>query len=308
MTVKLLILTALITMLSACGSDNTPEQAEVIPLPEPSPSVYTGQFLDSAVMGLNYKTSSQSGQTNVDGEFTFQDNETITFSIGDIELPAVTAKLYLTPLDVFQSNDINQIEVVNLLRLLQSLDNDGDSSNGIEITEASHQLASALNIDFAADNFDQQVADLISQNGAFNQTLISANMAIAHFQLTLNEISNSDLRQCTAEHSMVGYSGFFSTLAHNVSGKATIIDDCTIEVSQFSYDGGGPDVFFYGANDHQYAENDAFAIGPQLNGQPFENSSITIKLPTNKSLDDLNGLSVWCVDFAANFGQMEFTP
>ncbi|NQY50978.1 MAG: DM13 domain-containing protein [Colwellia sp.] len=307
MTDKILLLSTLVLLLTACGSDDkgTETQANLIPTP---PTTYTGIFLDSAVTGLNYITASQSGQTNGLGEFRFQKDEMITFSIGGIELPSTLAALYLTPLELYQTNDINKIEVVNLLRLLQSLDFDGDASNGIEITESTHQLAANLNIDFSASDFVQQTAELVGQSGAANQELISATMAIEHFQLTLSQISNNNLTTCTTTHEKVGHSGFFNTFAHNVSGKATIIDDCTIEITQFSYDGGGPDVYFYGAKNHQYANEEAFPIGQQINGKTFDNASIMIKLPQNKSLDELSGLSVWCVDFAANFGQMEFTP
>ncbi len=309
MAYKLLISSALALCLTACGSDSGSSEAPITAEPVlPEISTYTGQFFDSAVAGLNYKTTSQSGQTNQLGEFQFQAKESIIFSIGGIELPSTVANTLLTPLDIYQTQDSNQIEVVNLLRLLQSLDTDGDASNGIEIEESVHQLAANLTVDFSASDFDQQVADLVSQSGAVNQTLISATMATDHFKLTLNEIGQNNLSSCTKEHEKIGHTGFFSTFAHNVSGKATIIDDCTIEISQFSYDGGGPDVYFYGAIDHEYTNVDAFPMGQKLNGKIHDNARIFIKLPQNKSLDDLNGLSVWCTEFEANFGQVEFTP
>ena len=309
MAYKLLISSALVLCLTACGSDSSTSEAPITPEPAlPEVSTYMGQFFDSAVAGLNYKTASQSGQTNQLGEFQFQDKESIIFSIGGIALPSTVASLYLTPLDIYQTRDTNQIEVINLLRLLQSLDADGDASNGIEIEESVHQLAANLTIDFSASDFEQQVADLVSKSGAVNQELISATMAIDHFKLTLNEIGQSNLSSCTKEHEKIGHTGFFSTFAHNVSGKATVIDDCTIEISQFSYDGGGPDVYFYGAIDHEYTSVDAFPMGQKLDGKTYDNARIFIKLPQNKSLDDLNGLSVWCTEFQANFGQVEFTP
>jgi len=341
MNTKLLISSTLLLVLTACGSssdDSTTQPQETIPVsaiaevpviietpevievPEveevieasnpvtAEETISTGMFLDSAVTGLNYKTASQSGTTNALGEFNFQTNETITFSIGDIELPSTTAALYLTPLELYQTKDINQIEVVNLIRLLQSLDMDGDASNGIEIDDSVHQLAANLDIDFSSNDFEQQVATLVSQSGAANQTLIAANIAIAHFQLTLDKIADDELKSCTTNHALVGQSGFFNTIAHNVSGKATVIDDCTIEISQFSYDGGGPVVYLYAAIDHQYNSSDAFEIGPRLSGRQFNNDTFTITLPAGKSLDNLNGLSVWCIDFKANFGQVEFTP
>lgn len=309
MAYKLLISSALVLCLTACGSDSSTSEAPITPEPAlPEVSTYTGQFFDSAVAGLNYKTASQSGQTNQLGEFQFQDKESIIFSIGGIALPSTVASVYLTPLDIYQTRDTNQIEVINLLRLLQSLDADGDASNGIEIEESVHQLAANLTIDFSASDFEQQVADLVSKSGAVNQELISATMAIDHFKLTLNEIGQSNLSSCTKEHEKIGHTGFFSTFAHNVSGKATVIDDCTIEISQFSYDGGGPDVYFYGAIDHEYTSVDAFPMGQKLDGKTYDNARIFIKLPQNKSLDNLNGLSVWCTEFQANFGQVEFTP
>jgi len=305
---KLLLPTTLLLVLAACGSDSGTstdiEKGEQIP----PATLYTGIFFDSTVTGLNYQTSTQSGKTNNAGEFIYQIDETITFSIGGITLPSVPAKNYLTPLDLYKTQDINQTEVINLLRLLQSLDIDGDASNGIEISDLAHQTAENLTVDFTADDFESQVSELLLASGSITQQMIPTEMALEHFQATLDMINNSSLTSCSTEHAKVGYSGYFNTFAHNVSGKATIVDDCTIEISEFSYDGGGPDVFFYAAKDHAYANENAFPLGQRLNGQTYDNASITIKLPINKTMDDLTGLSVWCIDFAANFGQMEFTP
>ena len=48
---------------------------------EKEPEVFTGIFLDSAVEGMSYTTASNSGTTNVRGEFSYQSNESVTFSI-----------------------------------------------------------------------------------------------------------------------------------------------------------------------------------------------------------------------------------
>lgn len=308
MLYKTLLFLTFSGLLAGCGSDSTTEEVIADIIPQPIPETYTGVFLDSAVSGLNYTTASQSGTTNAEGEFSFQTDELITFSIGGIQLPTAAANLYLTPLELFNTKDINNPKVVNLLRLLQSLDTDGDATNGIEISDSVHQLAADMSLDFSANDFEQLSAELVSNNGALNQSLISSQMAIDHFQLTLTALAGNTTENCTKTHDKIGHNGFFNTLAHNVSGKATIIDDCTIEISQFSYDGGGPEVYIYAAIDHQYASETAFPLGQKMTGQTFENATFQIKLPKNKTLDDLTGLSVWCVDFAANFGQMEFTP
>jgi len=306
---KRLLISAVITLsLTACGgSSDTAEVKNNEILPITTPTTYTGVFFDAAVEGLSYLTASQNGRTNADGEFTYQLDEDIIFSLGDIIFPSVKAASYLTPLELYATDNINQLEVVNLLRLLQSLDVDGDTSNNIQISDTSHQLAEGLSIDFSASDFEQQVAELVANSGGLHQQLISADMAIYHFQQTLDSITQG-ATTCNKTHEKIGYSGNFETFAHNVSGKATIIDDCTIEISQFSYDGGGPDVYLYAAKEHNYISSEAFAIGPKLNGQIYNDAKFFIKLPNDKSLDDLTGLSVWCVDFEADFGHMQFTP
>jgi len=309
-----LIIVVSAIFLTACGgsSDSTPAPMNTIvpipepaPEPEPTPSTFTGVFLDSAVENLNYSTLSGSGTTNAAGEFSYQTNEKITFSIGGITFPEIDAETLVTPLTLFGTDDVNDTAVVNMLRLLQTLDEDGDADNGIKIPDTIHQLASVFAIDFNDSDFVMKVDQLLAMTGGFNRQLITVDDAIYHFQQTLANQNNSG---CGSTHSKVGYSGFFSTLAHNVAGKATIIDDCTIEITQFDYDGGGPEVYVYAGIDHNYASATAFAVSNRISGESFANGELTLKLPTDKTLDDLTGLSVWCVDFDADFGNLEFTP
>ena len=57
----------------------------------------------------------------------------------------------------------------------------------------------------------------------------------------------------------------------------------------------------------EHLEN-AFPVGPLLTGTRFEDDTVTITLPPNSSLDDFDSLSVWCIDFAVNFGDLQFAP
>ncbi len=309
MKINYLIISALSLLTIACGGgggggSSTP----VTPPPSTTPTTFTGMFLDSAVQGLNYATVSGSGMTNVDGEFSYQAGESVTFSIGDISFASVPVKNVITPLDIIGTSDINDTAVVNILRLIQTLDFDGDPDNGIQLNASAHSAAQGLTVDFTAADFDDQVMDLVFDNGGFHQMLISAEMAVYHFQQTLAELNDQGMSNCDKTHPMVGYYGYFETFAHNVTGRAEIVDDCTIKVTEFSYDGGGPDVYFYAAIDHQYAEAEAFPISQAINGMFFDNNEMILRLPNGKTFDDLNGISVWCVDFSANFGQVTFTP
>jgi len=301
----------ILALLSACGGGGGSSESvapAVVAAPVVTPTTYTGIFIDSPVENLRYKTDSGSGATNAAGEFNYQIDEAITFSLGDVEFPSAMASEFVTPLNIFATEDINQTSVVNMLRLLQSLDIDGDANNGIQISEVSHELATGTMIDFSSDEFEQQVADLVSMSNGYYAQLISVDQAVYHFQLSLENLNGQTMAACEKTHTKIGYNGLFSTRAHNVAGQATIIDDCTIEISNFDYDGGGPEVYFYGAKDHQYDSDEAFAFSLKLNGVVHQNETLTIRLPNNKTLDDLTGISVWCVEFGADFGNMEFTP
>lgn len=320
---KLLKVFSVSLLLSACGNDNnssapistpspTPEVSstpEVTPTPEVSaqPQVYTGIFIDAPVHGLSYQTASQSGVTNEFGEFTYQLNEQVVFSIGDITFPEVTASQEITPLTLFNTDEVNNLAVVNTLRFLQSLDSDAMPENGITIPANAGVLADNGNVDFNSQSFENTITPYLVEIAGINQQLISAESAIYHFEATMSDMNPPVGNSCGDEHPMVGYTGSFSTIAHNVSGNATIIDNCTIEITAFNYDGGGPLVYFYGGKDQNFSGSNAFRIGNLLTETTFINETITIKLPNDKTLSDLNSISVWCVDFEVDFGNVVFT-
>ena len=135
---------------------------------EPSqPTIPLGVFLDSAVKGLFYSTPTQQGITDENGEFDFLDGETVTFSIGGIVLGSGTSKTIMTPVDlVVGAITHTDPEVTNISRLLQTLDDDGDPSSGILITEAVRVAAAG-----SAINFNQSIAEFEADSAV--QTIVS---------------------------------------------------------------------------------------------------------------------------------------
>jgi hypothetical protein len=103
-----------------------------------------------------------------------------------------------------------------------------------------------------------------------------------------------------SDNAKVGKIANLKTLAHGVTGKVTVIDNCTIELSGFNYDGKGlPDVFIYGGKAANYANG--FAIGPNLFGVVQTNATIRVALKEG-DLDKLDGVSIWCVRAGVSFG------
>lgn len=113
-----------------------------------NPTVLTGIFLDSAVSGIAYRTATQSGTTNAQGEFKYLAGEQVLFSVGNIGLPTAAGASVITPLTLANTQHTRDKTVINILVFLQSLDQDGDPSNGISIPGNAASLATA-NLDFA---------------------------------------------------------------------------------------------------------------------------------------------------------------
>jgi len=282
----------------------TAEPAPPTPEPtqEPSPSVLSGIFIDSAVEGLRYSTATQQGSTDSDGTFQYISGEMITFSIGDIQLPSITASAQVSPLDIFSTDDIDLLQVANLSRLLQSLDSDGDASNGILITEQAHQMSLGMTLDFGSDSFDTDVVNLVANSGSTRTSLVSTEAAIAHLRTSLNLMTGID--SCGDDHPLVGSSAEFSTNSNNVSGTATVVSNCRIEITNFTYNGEGPRVAFYSGIDGDY--EDGLMLHERFESRVYDNESITINLPPNIGLSRIDGISVWCFQFNNNFGDAVF--
>jgi len=122
---------------------------------------------------------------------------------------------------------------------------------------------------------------------------------------TTDDPTTTGVSGCAATHARVGWRAELVENSHGVAGTAEIVDDCTIVVSAFAYDGAGLDVRFYGALDEDYAGG--FAISDDLvKPGGYVDETVVITLPPERSLDDLNSLSVWCIDVQIDFGSGVF--
>ena len=155
----------------------------------PAPALKEGVFEDSIVEGLEYETATESGVTDSNGIFTYLDGETVTFTIGDIELGQALAKEWLCPIDLVDgATDATDPTVTNIARFLLTLDDDDNPDNGISIIESVREDAIGRSVDFSLgitefeNNPDiQQVVDsLTALTSAGQRNLISSSDAQEH--------------------------------------------------------------------------------------------------------------------------------
>lgn len=187
MKIKALILSSVV-LLANCGGGGSD-----------TPSTLTGVFIDSPVINIGYRTATQNGDTNSRGEFKYLAGETVTFFIGDLEFPPVLAAEVVTPLDMADTDDVAHHMVINIIRLLQSLDKDGDPDNGINITQTAKDNAVFLNFDLSVEGFEAQIGiDLFIANGGQDTAqsdLVDTVLALVHFVASLilsGEIDSED--------------------------------------------------------------------------------------------------------------------
>ena len=178
------LLTVAAVSFSGCNSSSDDSTPSV-----PNGTTTTGVFLDSAVEGLDYTCTlePQVRQTDAKGTFTCLTGSTITFKIGKYELGSTPVAAVITPKDLSDDNTT----IINIAQLLQSIDTDGDPSNGIVIDHAGTAYTNLENntsvVEVNASNFDSAILSYIGKS-----TLVSEANASAHLEDTLNNITTTD--------------------------------------------------------------------------------------------------------------------
>jgi hypothetical protein len=164
-----------VAALAGCSDDNDDGTA----------AAKKGVLLDSAVAGVQYVRSSSPGATlltDAEGRYDYAEGETVTFRIGGVTLGSTAGKAKLTIVDLVNATNTLSVPVINRARLLQSLDKDGDPSNGIEIEEATRTALAGKTIalDGTAAEFEAAFAAQLP-----GRTLRSVGVAREHLESTL---------------------------------------------------------------------------------------------------------------------------
>jgi subtilisin family serine protease len=173
-----LLLVGLSIIFIACGGGSSGSS---------SSTTSSGTFVDSKVIGLRYSTATQSGLTDINGAYKYKNGETIKFYIGNIYIGQTTGQSVITPIDIVNGGSINNTRVLNIARLLQTLDSDKNPSNGITLVDAVKNFTPSFAVDFTNDN---NITTLINEINASdsNLSLIEVNSSDAknHLETSLH--------------------------------------------------------------------------------------------------------------------------
>ncbi|SFV60527.1 MSHA biogenesis protein MshL [hydrothermal vent metagenome] len=138
----------------------------------------TGFLIDSALEGIKYVSGAYSGYTDKDGLFKYDKGAGVTFYLGDestgISLGTAIEKIdpynnqrrIITLFDLAGTQDENNTRVINMAKLLQSLDSDNDVSNGITIDDRTRESIALLGLKNRID-FNMDVEDFHVHNDIY---------------------------------------------------------------------------------------------------------------------------------------------
>lgn len=202
-TKSIMLLASVSALLVGCGGGSSSSPGSVAPVP------LIGVFLDSPVEGLRYISKSHQGITNSKGEFSYLEGEQVSFYIGSSFLGSTVGATQVTPFDLQDAEPITDpselmdalqgdpspfTRAINILRLLQSVDDDQKPENGIRISDSAiralinHVPDYSLSIDkFSQSSAVKGVLDYLNtnQNNAEYIDLFSAYSAVSYVYRSL---------------------------------------------------------------------------------------------------------------------------
>jgi len=107
------------------------------------------------------------------------------------------------------------------------------------------------------------------------------------------------------------YLGPLTSRKHSVSGHVYAVDSRTLHLQGFTYDGTGPDAFFWiGFTESPSPQG---IIVPNERGTKevltaYNGADVTISLPDGLTLRDIKWFAVWCRAYEVNFGDLYIPP
>ena len=159
----------------------------------------TGYLVDSAVVNADYDCLADgevNKTTGPNGEFSCRNMAQVRFRIGELilgEIDGLPTDGYVLPQDLLgleRNGTLYDANVTALAQFLQSLDSDGNVSNGITISETVKEALKDLNETFSAEDLEDylEIADVPDDH------IRDVNETRAHLRQTLQELARNGHR------------------------------------------------------------------------------------------------------------------
>jgi len=186
-----------------------------------------GYLLDSAIEGASYSCGDIKGLTTSTGEFSCA-VAPVTFSIGSLVLGTIDAftsdnKVYPQDIVGVDRKNLTDPKVVKMIRLLQSLDDDGNIDDRITISSET------------SDKFDTDVSslDLDTQVAMGDGTLVSEADAIKHLQSNISADILTDMSTDSTNLGNTSLDGMASEVQDEIVNETAVLADFTLTSTSY---------------------------------------------------------------------------
>jgi len=149
----------------------------------------TGYYIDAAVKGASFKCGSESGVTDENGKFTFEKGKDCSFEVAGVTLREVKAENLVDNVKIIEDN-------ATVAAFLQSIDTDGNTSNGIQIeAEVLEALKTALKDHNSTkavpteDKLTNVVNDIKNSVSDFKGEVVTPEKAMEHVKKSQTEVT-----------------------------------------------------------------------------------------------------------------------
>jgi Putative Ig domain len=254
--------------------------------PGPAGTAVTGVLRGATVVGLAFVSGAHTGQTDKSGGYTYEVGQGISFSVGAVSIGTVPmAKPLITPVDLVAHGTGASNRVLNVVRFLMMLDQDGNPNNGIQISAAVTAAAATwAPVDFDTTDLSATLGPLIQlASAADGSSHVLPDAATAQAQLRTGFYCNvaGNYQGTFAADSNPGWYGAF---------VASVSPDGSMHSTANSY--GALNGFDAQTND---------ALNPALDGT-FAQSAVSPTVDLQGSLSDAVVLKgIYLADVAGSF-------
>ena len=178
---KIILFIFISLFISSCGSSNNSNLT----------NEQTAYFIDSAISGVEYTCDDIKGITAFNGEFTYNNSCEIVFTVGGILLGQINSTdinedKNVLPADLFglKRENTQDQRLVRLIQFLQTIDNDNNPYNNIEITQDVRDKLKYQFLDFSNASINDN--DILALIQVINKKLVSKEKALKHYKKTLS--------------------------------------------------------------------------------------------------------------------------
>ncbi len=177
---------AAIAVLTGCGGGGGSSNSN-----SGSSNTGTGSYQDSAVNGVSYKCGSKTGVTDTNGKFTFEKGQNCEFTLAGAKLRDVNK-------DDLKDGGVVLEDNTTVQALLQTLDVDGNASNGIQITPEEVKAIKSILKGKVPDS-DTELTEIHSElqqtcKGKYKGHVVDKTKAEEHFHQTAQKVITNLLK------------------------------------------------------------------------------------------------------------------